>query len=298
MGAEGTTRAPVVAGVAEEGAARVVRAAARQARRLGAGLILLHAVDWSAPPGTRTSPEAVAQVVLAPWVDLVRTEFPGTEVHSRSVAGSPVGALAEASRGAVLLVVGHHARHRPARLNPGSVPMRLAGRTHCPLEVVHPERRDRSAPTHPVVLAAASGEEARDLAVLEHAFVEARRRRAALDVVYAARHPQVLTPPLAPEGERSREGIAAQAARTLGARLGPLRAAFPDVPVRVDVELGAPARALLAAAEHAELVVVGAHGRGALGRLVAGSVSCDVLHRAPCPVVVVPLAREDAAAAA
>ncbi|RPE31889.1 universal stress protein [Kitasatospora cineracea] len=298
MGTDRSTRAPVVAGVAGEGAARVVRAAARQARGLGAGLVLLHAVDWSAPPGTRPSPEAVAEVVLTPWVDLVRTEFPGVEVDARSVAGSPVGVLAEASRGAALLVVGHRARRRPARLNPGSVPMGLAGRTHCPLEVVHPGRRDRPAPPRPAVVVAASGEESEDLRVLEHAFAEARLRGAALDVVHAARHPQVLAPPLAPEGQRSREGIASGAARTLGARLGPLRAAFPDVPVRMEVELGSPARALLAAAEYAELVVVGAHGRGALGRLVAGSVSCDVLHRAPCPVVVVPLAREDVAAAA
>ncbi|KIQ64658.1 hypothetical protein TR51_10590 [Kitasatospora griseola] len=303
MGIARNAEPPVVVGVAEYDAAPIVRAAARQARDLGAGLILLHAVNWSAPPGTTTSPEAIAEVVLAPWADMVRAEFPGVEVVLRPVAASPAGALLEASRGAALLVVGHRARHRPARLNPGSVSMALAGRTHCPLEVVHPEQADRpapadSVPARPVVVAAASGEQPEDEVVLEYAFAEARRRGAALDVVHAARHPQVLTPPLAPEGQRSRDGIAAQAARTLGARLGPLRAAFPDVPARVDVELGSPARALLAAAEHAELVVTGAHGRGALGRLAAGSVSSDVLHRAPCTVVVVPLAQEGADTAA
>ncbi|GLW55137.1 hypothetical protein Kpho01_31480 [Kitasatospora phosalacinea] len=288
----------MVAGVAETDAGRVVRAAARRARGLGAGLVLLHAVDWSAPPGIHASPEAIAEVVLAPWMDLVRTEFPDVEAAPRPVAGFPVGALVEASQGAALLVVGHHARHLPARLNPGSVAMALAGRTHCPLEVVHPGTIDRPAQMRGAVVVAASGEEAEDLAVLEYALSEARRRGASLGIVYAARHPQVLTPPLAPEGQRSRDGITAQAARTLRARLGPLRAAFPDVPVRVEAELGSPARALLAAAEEAELVVVGAHGRGILGRLFAGSVSCEVLHRAPCPVVVVPLVPEGAAAAA
>jgi nucleotide-binding universal stress UspA family protein len=38
---------------------------------------------------------------------------------------------------------------------------------------------------------------------------------------------------------------------------------------------------------NASFVVVGAHGWGALKRLVAGSVSTGVLHRAPCPVLVV-----------
>jgi len=42
-----------------------------------------------------------------------------------------------------------------------------------------------------------------------------------------------------------------------------------------------------ATAERADLIVVGSHCRGALGRLVAGSVSDDVVHHAPVPVLVV-----------
>jgi nucleotide-binding universal stress UspA family protein len=48
-----------------------------------------------------------------------------------------------------------------------------------------------------------------------------------------------------------------------------------------------------AAAEAADMVVVGSHGRGRLGRLMLGSVSDHVARHAPCPVVVV---RADAAA--
>jgi nucleotide-binding universal stress UspA family protein len=42
-----------------------------------------------------------------------------------------------------------------------------------------------------------------------------------------------------------------------------------------------------AAAEHADLIVVGSHCRGAIGRLVAGSVSDYVVHHASVPVLVV-----------
>jgi nucleotide-binding universal stress UspA family protein len=40
-------------------------------------------------------------------------------------------------------------------------------------------------------------------------------------------------------------------------------------------------------AEHADMVIVGSHGRGAVGRLFLGSVSEHVVRHAPCPVLVV-----------
>lgn len=42
-----------------------------------------------------------------------------------------------------------------------------------------------------------------------------------------------------------------------------------------------------AVAERAEMVIVGSHGRGAVGRFFLGSVSEHVVRHAPCPVLVV-----------
>ena len=42
-----------------------------------------------------------------------------------------------------------------------------------------------------------------------------------------------------------------------------------------------------AEAEHADMVLVGSHGRGPVGRLLLGSVSEFVVRNAPCPVLVV-----------
>ncbi len=44
--------------------------------------------------------------------------------------------------------------------------------------------------------------------------------------------------------------------------------------------------------QHADLLVLGSHGRGPLGRVVLGSVSDAVVRAAACPVLVVPSAME------
>jgi len=55
----------------------------------------------------------------------------------------------------------------------------------------------------------------------------------------------------------------------------------------------APVRALIQAAEGADLLVVGARGRGGFAGLLLGSVSDQVMRHAPCPVTVVRSDRKD-----
>jgi nucleotide-binding universal stress UspA family protein len=52
---------------------------------------------------------------------------------------------------------------------------------------------------------------------------------------------------------------------------------------------GEPGESIVDAAEseRADLIVVGSHGRGAVGRFLIGSVSDHVVRHAPCPVLVV-----------
>ena len=65
--------------------------------------------------------------------------------------------------------------------------------------------------------------------------------------------------------------------------------------VRFLVWTGDPGESILSAAEAeaADLIVVGTHGRGPIGRLILGSVSEHVVRNASCPVLV---ARPDAVA--
>lgn len=61
----------------------------------------------------------------------------------------------------------------------------------------------------------------------------------------------------------------------------------PEVEVRV--ESGDPGERICAVAveERVDLVVVGSHDVGTLRRILGGSVSDDVVHHAPCPVLLV-----------
>lgn len=88
---------------------------------------------------------------------------------------------------------------------------------------------------------------------------------------------------------RERREVAAQALVLRGGRSG--------VEVTFLVWDGDPAESIVAAAhaEQADLLLVGSHGRGPIGRLLLGSVSEHVVRNAPCPVLV---ARAVVAAAA
>jgi nucleotide-binding universal stress UspA family protein len=57
---------------------------------------------------------------------------------------------------------------------------------------------------------------------------------------------------------------------------------------------GEPADAILAAAEShgADVIVIGSSGKSGVGRILLGSVSDDVIRRAPVPVMVVRATRE------
>jgi len=59
------------------------------------------------------------------------------------------------------------------------------------------------------------------------------------------------------------------------------------VPVYQHVLHGPPAQALIAASQHADLLVVGHRGRGGFVGLLLGSTAEQVLRHAHCPVVVI-----------
>ena len=67
----------------------------------------------------------------------------------------------------------------------------------------------------------------------------------------------------------------------------PVAAEFPDAQLSLEVPHGPAGRELVAAAESAQLIVVGDRGRGGLPELLLGSVSKEVVNHATCDVLVV-----------
>ena len=78
-------------------------------------------------------------------------------------------------------------------------------------------------------------------------------------------------------------------ARETAAQAVVLRGRQAEVPVSFLIWEGEPGAAIVDAAvsEQVDMVIVGSHGRGPVGRLLIGSVSEHVVRNAPCPVLVV-----------
>ncbi|MFY9915286.1 MAG: universal stress protein, partial [Nocardioidaceae bacterium] len=81
------------------------------------------------------------------------------------------------------------------------------------------------------------------------------------------------------EAERHGRGVVDEAASLV-------REAYPDLEVTTHLPMGTPTQVLLAEAENAQSVVLGAKGE-AVGNMLMGSTTLQLVGHAPCPVVVV-----------
>ena len=124
---------------------------------------------------------------------------------------------------------------------------------------------------------------------LEWAANEAAVRHAPLTVLTVHLVPQsgwtgnpIILPQDSKDVEEERQG-AEEMTLKVTSQLGEARPAS----VTVRAVSGFPAQELIEASRGADLMVVGSRGAGGFVKLVAGSVSNQVVHHAHCPVVVV-----------
>ncbi|MFI6986651.1 universal stress protein [Embleya sp. NPDC050154] len=295
-------RAPIVVGVDHTDAGRLaVVWAADEAARRGLWLRLVHALDW--PVGADRDPQTdphrqtwgarfrdAGLRALDEARDLVATRRPELAAVTVLADGAPVAVLREHTRDAAMIVLGSRRLSAVTELPTiGGVAVPITAHARCPVVVVREPEHTSSEP--PTVVVAVDGAQRAEAAVA-YAFDEAARRGATVVAVHVRRPPVGLLAGLRmeeeiPEGRlRLAEALAGWAEK------------YPAVPVRREVTVGHPVKALRNAAEHALCLVVGAHGRGGFAGLLPGSVGQGLIHHAHCPLVIVPTARNDAPSAA
>ena len=119
-------------------------------------------------------------------------------------------------------------------------------------------------------------------AALVHAESLARQMNARLLIVH------VEEPPLAYGGGELYYGLPEPNSERILKMLEDVRPADPSVPYTHRLTMGDPAGEVvrMAADEHAEMIILGTHGRTGMTRLLMGSVAEAIVRRAPCPVLV------------
>ncbi|MFC5905798.1 universal stress protein [Streptacidiphilus monticola] len=262
--------------------------AAREAELRGATLRLVHASSWERyeaaadhdvdDPFLRA--HEAARRLLDEQARRIGAAHPGLTVATGILPEETVPALLEAGRESGLLVLGTRGLGALKGLMLGSVCRRVAGRAPVPVVIV-PEGSSGSARGRVVL---GLGAHQPPGAAAEFAATEAALRGAELELVHAwDPDPQVVGLSVVAD-----PAAAQQRAQVLLAAVEcgvDLEHVAPDVKVRGQAVPGPAAEALVQAGAEADLLVLGVRRRhGGPGR-----VAHAVLHRAPCPVAVVPL---------
>lgn len=210
------------------------------------------------------------------------TRQPSVPVTTMLSDGPAAEALIDASLDADLLVVGTRGHGGNLLSILGSVSYRVAAHAHCPVAIV-PEQLPPGG-VSPRVVVGISAAGAGRLA-LGFALDEAQRRGATLVAVRAWGEPDTsLVHALDPAAiDRWKQ----HAGELLHGDLAPMVERYPDVKIEPILVASEPADALLREADDAALVVVGCHHSDDRWSTRLGPVPSAILHRAPCPVVVV-----------
>ncbi|MFF4793957.1 universal stress protein [Streptomyces sp. NPDC001276] len=285
---------PITAGVdgSEESLAALAWAA-REAERRGLPLRLVrawrHEVHDAFDAGDRDTQRQWVRESVAGAARTVTERHPGLTVTADAVEDDAVPALLGAAAESEALVLGSHGRGALVGFLVGSVGQQVIAGTERPVVLVRTGDRPAAEAAGREVVVGQQGAPEDSAAALEFAFETAGARGAGVRAVRAWTLPPVFA--YSPGSLKLLDeagGLEPYERKALAAALQPWRERFPDVPVVEHVEMGSAGQVLLAAAEHAQLLVVGRRARRTAVGARIGSVASGMLHHAGCPVAVVP----------
>ncbi|MCQ4042306.1 universal stress protein [Streptantibioticus rubrisoli] len=267
---------------------RAVDWAAAEADHRGSALHIVHGVGTAPDPDKETGPlngdlltVQAARSMLDEAGERARREHPGLKVTATLAYEEGPQAVLAAAAGAALTVLGTRGRGGFAALLLGSVALRVAAHTTCPLVVV---RGERTRP--PIGTVVVGVQDEKDAQTVRFAVTTAARWHASVRAVHAW-EPLGEVGLMATQVDTVRELRAAHTA-LLSRTVEAAHLTDPQAQLSQEVVVSRAATALVEASAEADLLVVAAHRpHGPLG-LRLGPVVHAVLHHSHCPVAVVP----------
>jgi nucleotide-binding universal stress UspA family protein len=218
----------------------------------------------------------------------IEPAFHGVELETVAASGASAARVLHdcaEQRGAGLLVVGSTHHGVTGRISLGSTADRLLHGAPCPVAVAPLGFAERMRGIDRVGAAFVDGEEG----------YEALRAAAALAAACGAElHAATAVAPIAWSATSLVQPYDVEAHLTeqrerAGAHLRrALDAVAPDIPSNFEVLVNNPVIALEQLSHDVDLLVCGSRGYGPLGSVLLGGVSRRLIHRAACPVIVVP----------
>jgi nucleotide-binding universal stress UspA family protein len=277
----------VVVGI--DGSAQGLHAAefgAREAAMRGLAVLLLRAIPWpffDAPlsPGlggrieNEEREQAAAEIEEATARALeIDSKL---KIHSRIELASPADLLLRVPA-ATMIVIGAHKDASAVRPLLGTTATQVATHAACPVIVA----RGRERATGDVVVGV-DGDSSE--AAVGFAFEEAALRGTGVTALHAWSHPMALGPAdLLAQLDQDRHVVEQ---RVLDGALAGWSEKYPQIAVTPVISRSHAKAALADASCRAQLIVVGARGRGGFAGLLLGSVGLSLLRSAACPVAVV-----------
>ncbi|MGG5173064.1 universal stress protein [Pseudarthrobacter sp. J1738] len=284
----------IVVGVNDSGSSEAaVEWAMKRAARLKLPVVLVHAVDdrWSseAPEFHNVLSKAGHALVARAQARALELE-PGVHVEAMMMWGSPGYVLKRQSKRAEMMVVGSGSSWPRGPVTDRA--LQVAAAAACPVAVIAGAKDDggAAAASGTGVLVGVDGSE-ESVQAVAFAAAEADRMGQELTVLHVFGAATRWVERGIPESDLAKF-IAEEEELIMGETVAGLADKYPDLVVhRVLDSQHEPAVALVAAAQHAALLVLGSRGAGGFKRLMLGSTAHAVLTEVPCPTIITRLTK-------
>lgn len=235
-------------------------------------------------PEQRAQDYHAAEVIASRTKEFVCKHFADLDVVATALEGPAVTKLAAFSPDARIIVLGASGMSLAGSMLIGSTALGVVKHAHCPVVLWRGDHEPPATNQHRVVVGV-DGSAVSEYA-LAHAFEYASAFGVPLVAVHAWQadrlpiHYPTADPlrPMAVQRETA-EALLAECLATWAER-------FPDVVVTAVTERGSAPNALLAQVGRADLLVTGSRGLNHFVGPLLGSTSQNMIHHAPCPVMV------------